>query len=87
MKDAGQAPRAAEMLKITAKNALRFGIVDGIIPEPEGGAHRDLSLVSDRIKAVVVKTLRELMQKSPETLKEERFQKYIQMGSVAEVEP
>lgn len=87
MKDAAQAPRAAEMLKITAKSALRFGIIDGIIPEPEGGAHRNLSLVSSRIKSLVVKNLRELMLKSPETLKEERFQKYIKMGSVAEVQP
>lgn len=85
MKDSTQAPRAAEMLKITAKSALEFGIIDAIIPEPEGGAHRDLDLVSTRVKATVVKALRELLKKSPETLKEERFQKYIKMGSVEEL--
>lgn len=86
MKDAGQAPKAADMLKITAKNALRFGIIDEIIPEPEGGAHRDLSFVASRIKSIVLKSLRELQKKSPDALKEERFQKYIKMGSVDEVQ-
>lgn len=86
MKDAAQAPKAADMLKITAKNALKMGIVDEIIPEPEGGAHRDLSLVSSRIKSIVVKAVRELQKKSGDALKEERFQKYIKMGSVSELE-
>src|SRR5450432_990307 len=40
-KDAAKAPEAAEQLKITASDLLRFGIIDGIVAEPAGGAHRD----------------------------------------------
>lgn len=86
MKDAGQAARAAEMLRITAGNALKLGIIDGIIPEPEGGAHRDLPLVADRIKETILTALRDLMKKSPEKVRDERFDKYIKMGTTTEVQ-
>ena len=84
MKNAGEASRAAEMLKITAKNALNFGVIDGIIPEPEGGAHRDLALTAERVKAQIMSALRDLISKSGETLRDERFNKYLQMGTVLE---
>ncbi|MCX6123563.1 MAG: acetyl-CoA carboxylase carboxyltransferase subunit alpha [Proteobacteria bacterium] len=84
MKDASKASLAAEMLKITADSAVKLGIVDGVISEPEGGAHRDLALTADRIKGQILTTLAELMKKSPETLRDERFEKYIKMGSVQE---
>lgn len=85
MKDSAQAARAAEMLKITASSALKMGIIDGIIQEPEGGAHRDLALSADRIKSYILKSLAELVKKSPEQLRDERFEKYIKMGAVQEV--
>ena len=84
MKNAGEASRAAEMLKITAKNALNFGVIDGIIPEPEGGAHRDLALTAERVKTQIMSALRDLISKSGETLRDERFNKYLQMGAVLE---
>lgn len=84
MKNAGEASRAAEMLKITAKNALNFGVIDGIIPEPEGGAHRDLALTAERVKTQIMSALRDLISKSGETLRDERFNKYLQMGTVLE---
>ena len=84
MKNAGEASRAAEMLKITAINALNFGVIDGIIPEPEGGAHRDLALTAERVKAQIMSALRDLISKSGETLRDERFNKYLQMGTVLE---
>ncbi len=84
MKDAGEASRAAEMLKITAKNAIGLGVIDGIIPEPEGGAHRDLALTADRVKTQIMAALRELSAKSGETLRDERFNKYLHMGVALE---
>jgi acetyl-CoA carboxylase carboxyl transferase subunit alpha len=84
MKSAAEAPRAAEMLKITAKNALEFGVIDGIIKEPEGGAHRDLALTADRVRSQIVAALRDLMNKNAETLRDERFNKYLHMGKVIE---
>jgi acetyl-CoA carboxylase carboxyl transferase subunit alpha len=84
MKDAAGAPRAAEMLKITAKNALEFGIIDGIIAEASGGAHRDLALTAARIKAQVMSAFRELGTKTSIQIRDERFEKYLHMGSVLE---
>ena len=84
MKDAAGAPRAAEMLKITAKSALEFGVIDGIIAEPSGGAHRNLAMTAERIKAQVMSALRELGVKSPIQIRDERFEKYLHMGSVLE---
>ncbi len=81
MKDAAGASRAAEMLKITAKNALEFGIIDGIIPESSGGAHRNLPVTAERIKAQVMSALRELGTKSSSEIRDERFEKYMRIGS------
>jgi acetyl-CoA carboxylase carboxyl transferase subunit alpha len=84
MKSAAEAPRAAEMLKITAKNAMAMGVIDSIIKEPDGGAHRDLALTASRIKSQVVTALRDLQKQSPEALRDERFNKYLHMGAVLE---
>lgn len=84
MKSAAEAPVAAEMLKITSKSALELGVIDAVIKEPDGGAHRDLGLTADRIKAQILKSLRELQGKSPDALRDERFNKYLQMGKVIE---
>ena len=84
MKDAGEAAKAAEMLKITAKSALGLGVIDGIITEPEGGAHRDLALTADRVKSQIMSALRELSSKSAEALRDERFNKYLHMGTALE---
>lgn len=81
MKDAAGASRAAEMLKITAKSALGFGIIDGIIPEPSGGAHRNLALTAERIKTQVMSALRELGTKNSTEIRDDRFEKYMRMGS------
>lgn len=84
MKSAAEAPRAAEMLKITAKNALSLGVIDGIIQEPEGGAHRDLALTAERIKLQILASMKELQLKSADELRDERFNKYLHMGTVIE---
>ena len=84
MKSASEAARAAEMLKITAKSALEFGVIDGIIKEPDGGAHRNLALTAERVKSQIVAALRDLQKKSPDALRDERFNKYLHMGTVIE---
>ena len=80
MKDASQAGKAADMLKITAPSALKLGIIDGIIPEPEGGAHRDLQLTAERVRTQILSALGELKSKSGDVLKEERINKYLSIG-------
>jgi len=79
-KDATQAPKAADTMGITAKHALDFGIADGIIPEPFGGAHKDLKQQSADIKQFLVKSLAELEKLSGSELIEQRYQKFRKIG-------
>jgi acetyl-CoA carboxylase carboxyl transferase subunit alpha len=79
-----RAPEAAEALQITAKSALSFGIIDEIVSEPEGAAHRDPAGASDLIKEAVVRHLDELLQLSPSELYAERHEKFRKLGKFAE---
>lgn len=79
-----RAPEAAQALQITAKSALSFGIIDEIVNEPEGAAHRDPAGASDLIKEAVVRHLEELLQLSPSELYTERHEKFRKLGKFAE---
>src|SRR5262249_47857815 len=54
------APKAAEALKLTSRDLLRFGVIDEIIPEPLGGAHRDHREAASNVKSFLIRSLREL---------------------------
>ena len=60
-KDASKALHAAEAMKITADHILELGVIDGIIPEPKGGAHRDLAAQSEHIKSAIWEHSRRLI--------------------------
>lgn len=79
-KDAARAKEAAETMKITAPDLRELGIIDEVIAEVKGGAHRNVALQSEAIKATLISSLRELMMLSHEQLLEERYQKYKKMG-------
>ncbi len=79
-----RAPEAAEALQITAKSALSFGIIDEIVSEPEGAAHRDPAGASDLIKEAVVRHLDELLLLSPAELHTDRHAKFRKLGKFAE---
>ncbi|MFP4472984.1 MAG: acetyl-CoA carboxylase carboxyltransferase subunit alpha [Candidatus Omnitrophota bacterium] len=79
-----RAPDAAEALKLTGEHLLKFGIIDGIIPEPQGGAHREPELVAERLKEVLQKELRFLTGLSGEEIVEQRYQKFRAMGEFQE---
>jgi acetyl-CoA carboxylase carboxyl transferase subunit alpha len=79
-RSAEYAARAAEALKITAEDLLRFEIIDGIIQEPLGGAHQDPQLTGERILAMLQSGLDELRGRTPEQLIEGRYQKYRKLG-------
>ena len=79
-KDASKAPRAAEALKITAKDLLGMGIIDEILPEPIGGAHRAPLDAADALKRALIRHLDELSAMSGRELREDRYQKFRQMG-------
>jgi acetyl-CoA carboxylase carboxyl transferase subunit alpha len=80
-RDAGQAEKAAEALKLTAPDLLPLGIVDGVVPEPPGGAHEDHDAAAVNLGNVLERALSELTPLSPEELVEDRYQKFRRMGS------
>ncbi len=79
-KDRAQAPKAAEILNITAKDLKRLGVIEEIIEEPLGGAHRDPQVVIARVKQYLQDQLPKLAAKPIETLLEERYRKFRDVG-------
>lgn len=75
-------PDAAASLKMTAKDLLELGVIDEIIPEPVGGAHREPKAIADRIAKALTNQLFSLTDLSPEQLLAQRDQKYRRMGAV-----
>ncbi len=78
------APEAAKALKITSKDLLRLKVIDDIIEEPLGGAHRDHFQAAARMKMYLLKTLRELTAKSGAELVKTRYEKFRRMGMFLE---
>lgn len=79
-RDATKAQQAAEALKITAQDLHELGIVDEVIPEPRGGAHKSLHEQANYIKKAIVNHLDSLNHMSSEQLLEDRYQKFAQIG-------
>ncbi len=79
-RDNTKAADAAKAMKLTAADALNLGVVDGIIDEPIGGAHRDHKTVALRVKAQIQDTLAELEGLSADQLRDQRLEKFLAMG-------
>jgi acetyl-CoA carboxylase carboxyl transferase subunit alpha len=79
-RDAGKAETAAEMMKITSPDLLKFGVVDRVIPEPEGGAHRDHKTAAESLKAELVRSLETLRPLPVPELLDRRYAKFRAMG-------
>ena len=71
---------AAEQLRLTGKDMLKFGLVDEVIPEPPGGAHWDYSSAAEIVKSYLIKTIKELKSISPEDRINQRIEKFGKMG-------
>ncbi|GIO52342.1 MULTISPECIES: acetyl-CoA carboxylase carboxyltransferase subunit alpha [Paenibacillus] len=82
-KDASKADQAAEAMKITAKDLLEFEVIEEIVPEPKGGAHRDYEATAAAIKDSLVRHLGELSGLDSAALKEDRYQKFRKIGKFA----
>ena len=78
------APKAADALKFTSKHLPGLGVVDDIIPEPLGGAHRDHQQMAIRIKQYLLKNLKQLGNDSVEDLLSNRYHKFRAMGKFIE---
>lgn len=79
-KDSSKAMDAAQALKIDANNLLQMGIIDGIIEEPEGGAHQDYAGMAENVKNKLRSALEELSQYEIEHLLEARYAKFRKIG-------
>jgi acetyl-CoA carboxylase carboxyl transferase subunit alpha len=73
-------PLAAESLKLTARDLFRLGVIDHIIQEPLGGAHRDHREMGNTLKTYLLRYLRDLRQLPVDELLERRYQKFRRMG-------
>ncbi|STY29775.1 acetyl-CoA carboxylase carboxyl transferase subunit Alpha [Legionella wadsworthii] len=80
-KDASKASEAARAMRITADKILENNLIDRVIPEPLGGAHRNVDEMASRLKDVMVNELRDLKKLSLEELVESRYQKFMAMGA------
>jgi len=79
-KDGARAPDAAEVLKLTGQDLVKMGIIEGIIAEPLGGAHRDPQAMAQNIKEVILKNLKELKAEPVEALLKARYEKFRNIG-------
>lgn len=83
-KDASYAEKAAEYLKLTANDIIKFDIIDEIIPEPFGGAHRNHIETAENVAMALKKYLKELKKMSPEELINQRIDRYRNIGVFSE---
>jgi acetyl-CoA carboxylase carboxyl transferase subunit alpha len=79
-KDASKAEQAAEALRLTAQDLLELKVIDEIIPEPLGGAHRDPEETAARVKEAVLRHVRGLIGLPVQELLDRRLEKYLKMG-------
>lgn len=82
-KDGARAEDAAKALKLTGADLVELGVIDDVIKEPLGGAHRDFEAAAESVKKTVNKALKELSGIPREKLPESRYNKFRAMGSYA----
>jgi acetyl-CoA carboxylase carboxyl transferase subunit alpha len=80
-RDAGKAEQAAAALKLAAPDMLELGLIDGIIPEPPGGAHEDYDEAARLLKEQLVRSVEELSVLSPDEAVQTRYDKFRKMGN------
>ena len=73
---------AANSLGLRAEENLEHGLIDAVIPEPSGGAHRDPEVASEQLESWILDQLAELSRLKPETLVRQRFEKFREIGPV-----
>ncbi|HXX26389.1 MAG TPA: acetyl-CoA carboxylase carboxyltransferase subunit alpha [Pseudolabrys sp.] len=86
-RDTAKAQEAATSMKITAQDMVRFGVIDGIIPEPTGGAHRDPRAAIASAGEAIGKALSELKALSRDAVRKQRRDKFLAMGRAGSLPP
>jgi acetyl-CoA carboxylase carboxyl transferase subunit alpha len=82
--EASKAPEAAELMRVTAPDLLRLGVIDGIVPEPVGGAHRNWEETAENLRGALRGSLQELRSRSAESLVADRYEKFRKIGVFAD---
>ena len=83
-RSAEKAPDAAEALGITASRLKTLGLIDKIVPEPLGGAHRDAQAPAQALRKALAEALKQLQEKKPKELVEERLERLMSYGKFKE---
>jgi acetyl-CoA carboxylase carboxyl transferase subunit alpha len=83
-KDSSRAKEAAEIMKITAKDLKQYDIIDKVIKEPSGGAHKDVDRMASDIKKELIESFGILKKQSINELLENRYNKFRSMGKYIE---
>jgi acetyl-CoA carboxylase carboxyl transferase subunit alpha len=83
--DAAKAPEAAELMRVTAPDLLKLGVIDAIVPEPVGGAHRNWEATAASLRVALRDQLWQLKSKSEAELIEERHEKFRRIGVFEEI--
>lgn len=83
-KDANRAAQAAEAMGITASRLLQLGLIDEVVPEPVGGAHRDVGVAAATLQRALIRNLQELEAMAPEALLEQRYERLMKYGCFRE---
>ena len=84
-RDSSRAAEAAELLRLTPTDLLKYGIIDDVITEPLGGAHRDQAFTGRQVKALLRRYLAVLKKTKVERLVEERLARFRRIGQFHEV--
>lgn len=82
--DGSKGAQAADALKLTARDIITLGVIDEIVPEPVGGAHRDHATTAANLKAAITRNLSDLAQLSDDELLEDRYRKFRAMSQFVE---
>jgi acetyl-CoA carboxylase carboxyl transferase subunit alpha len=83
-RDRKHAPEAAEALKLTAQDLLKLGVVDEVVPEPQGGAHRDFDLAAANLGMALRQNLEKLQEQPIEQTLKKRYEKFRALGQFLE---
>jgi acetyl-CoA carboxylase carboxyl transferase subunit alpha len=79
-RDATKADKAADALKLTARDLLEMKVIDDVIAEPPGGAHRDSAKAADAVRKALKKHLGQLSALKPDALVQDRYKKFRALG-------
>src|SRR5947209_15722974 len=79
-RDGSKAQEAATSMKITAQDMLRFGVIDAVLKEPSGGAHRDPAAMIVTTGEAIAQAFDEIRNLSPDMIRQQRRQKFLDIG-------